>query len=451
MRQTVSRPPRRITPPQVIALGFLCIILLGAVLLTLPAASRDGTATPFLDALFTATSATCVTGLIVYDTYTHWSLFGQAVILLLIQVGGMGFITIALVFNMLRGKKIGLRQRFIMQESIGLPHMAGVLRTTGFIFRCVLLFEGAGAVLLASRFIPKYGFLQGLWYGVFHSISAFCNAGLDLMGQTEAFSSMTAWTDDPVVNLTLMALILLGGIGFVTWLDVYERRRDLRRYRLQTKIVLASTAVLLVLPFLYFFFGELGRPQWQSLSPAERFWGAAFHTVTPRTAGFNTLDYGNFSEVGILVTILLMLTGGAPSSTAGGLKLTTVAAVFLSVRSVLCRKSDVEVFGRRLEDGILSRAMVLITVYGFLFLGGGAVISALDGVPLLYALFESGSAVATVGLSVGLTPGLSAPSHLILIFLMYLGRVGGLTLLYALADPNEAQPARRPQERITIG
>lgn len=451
MQKHHSHPPRRVTASQVIALGFMIIILLGAGLLCLPAAARDGTPTPFLDALFTATSATCVTGLVVYDTYSHWSAFGQAVILTLIQMGGLGFVTIGLLVNILRGKKIGLRQRFLMRESLGLPQRDGILRATGFIFRWTATFELAGAVLLATQFIPRFGFWRGLWYGVFHSVSAFCNAGFDLMGIEEPYSSMTGWAANPVVNLTLMALILVGGLGFVVWLDLYQRGLHWRRYRLQTKLVLSATVVLLVFPFLFFLLVELRRPVWSGLSLWDKLWGAAFHTVTPRTAGFNTLDYGAFSETGLLVTILLMLVGGAPGSTAGGLKMTTAAAVFLSVWSVLRKKRDVVAFGRRLEDDVLRRVSVLVTVYMTLFLGGGAVISLLDEVPLLAALFESSSAVATVGLSLGLTPALSAPSHLILIFLMYLGRVGGLTLLYALADPNEAAPGRYPQESIIIG
>ena len=324
-----KRSLRRISPAQVIALGFLLIILAGTGLLMLPAASRDGCSVPFLNALFTATSATCVTGLVVYDTWSHWTLFGQAVILTLIQVGGLGFVTIAVFINLLSGKKIGLRQRFLMRESIGLPQMGGVLRATGFLLRWTFTFEAIGAVLLALRFIPRFGFWEGLWYGVFHSISAFCNAGFDLMGQTAPFSSVTGWVGDPLVNLTLILLILVGGLGFVVWLDLYRNGRRWRHYRLQTKLVLTTTAVLLAVPFLLLYFLELRRDVWASLSAGERFWGALFHTVTPRTAGFNTLDYSLFSEPSLLLTIVLMLIGGAPGSTAGGMKMTTLAAVFL--------------------------------------------------------------------------------------------------------------------------
>ena len=329
--------------------------------------------------------------------------------------------------------------------------MGGVLRATGFLLRWTFTFEAIGAVLLALRFIPRFGFWEGLWYGVFHSISAFCNAGFDLMGQTAPFSSVTGWVGDPLVNLTLILLILVGGLGFVVWLDLYRNGRRWRHYRLQTKLVLTTTAVLLAVPFLLLYFLELRRDVWASLSAGERFWGALFHTVTPRTAGFNTLDYGLFSEPSLLLTIVLMLIGGAPGSTAGGMKMTTLAAVFLSVRSVLRRRDDVEVFGRRLESAALGQATVLITLSLGLSLCGGAAISALENVPLIAALFEASSAVATVGLSLGLTPQLGTVSKLILIFLMYLGRIGGLTLLSALAGSAKASPGRLPQEQIVIG
>lgn len=442
----------RFTPSQVIVLGFIAIILLGAVLLTLPVASRAGQSTPFMDALFTATSATCVTGLVVHDTYTYWSGFGQFIILVLIQVGGLGFVSIALLINMLRGSKIGLRQRFILQESIGLPQMAGILRTTGLIFRCVLLFEGGGALLLATQFIPEYGFFRGLWYSVFHSISAFCNAGFDLMGYQGGFNSFTrAWAANPVVNLVLMSLIIVGGLGFAAWADVYERRGHLHEYRLQTKLVLMTTAVLLLVPFLFLFLYEFQLPHWANLSEWQRLLAAGFQSVTPRTAGFNTVDYSMFSQPALLMTILLMLIGGSPGSTAGGFKTTTVATIFLSIRSVLRRKNSAEAFGRRLDDTVLGRATVLIFIYLVMFLLGGCAIAMIEGQPLMTCLFEAASALGTVGLSMGLTPSLCRASQVILIFLMYFGRVGGLTMVYALANPNRTAPARMPLERVTIG
>lgn len=443
--------PRRFTPAQVIALGFLIMIFLGALLLTLPVSSRTGQWTPFPDALFTATSATCVTGLVVYDTFTHWSAFGQGILLVLIQVGGLGFVSVALLINMLRGNRIGLRQRFMMQETTGLPQMAGVLRATGLIFRCTALLEGCGALLLAVRFVPRYGLGRGMWYAVFHSVSAFCNAGFDLMGRDQAFSSMTGWVGDPVINLTLCALIVLGGLGFAAWGDIYEHKWDFRHYRLQTKLVLCTTAVLLAVPALFFLVYELQLPQWAGYSGGEKLLAALFQSVTLRTAGFNTLDFASFTGPSVVVMVVLMLIGGSPGSTAGGIKTTTVAAVFLSVRSTLRHKRDTEVFGRRLADNVLDQAMVLVFLYLTLFLAGGCALCILDGVPLMQALFETASAVGTVGVTMGLTPGLSLPSRMILIFLMYFGRVGGLTMIYAVADPATAAPGRRPQERITIG
>ncbi|MDD4851513.1 MAG: potassium transporter TrkG [Gemmiger sp.] len=443
---------RRITPSQVVLLSFLALILAGAVLLTLPISSSGGNHTPFLDAIFTATSATCVTGLIVHDTATYWSPFGQTVIITLIQVGGMGVVTLALLVNMLRGQKIGLRQRFIMQESIGAPQMAGIVRMTGMIVKFTFLFEGVGALLLSIRFIPQFGLLRGVLYSVFHSISAFCNAGFDLMGQPGSlYPSLTEFAASPIVNLTISALIVVGGIGFATWDDFRQHGLHFRAFRLQTKIVLTTTALLLIVPFLFLLLYEMQLPQWAGLPLGEKILGALFQTVTARTAGFNTLNLGMFSHSSILLMILLMVVGGSPGSTAGGFKTTSLATVYLSVRSTLKRKSGIQVFGRRLDDTALSRATVLIFLYVVFFVAGGIAIAMIDDVPLISALFETSSAIATVGLSLGLTPDLSAPSRLILIFLMYFGRVGGLTMIYAFANPNIPSPARMPQERITIG
>lgn len=441
---------RRITPPQVIMLGFLGVILAGTLLLMLPFSSRAGQATPFLDALFTATSATCVTGLIVYDTYTHWSLFGQAVILGLIQVGGMGFVTVAVFISRIRGKKIGLRQRVIMQESISAFQMGGIVRMTTFIVKSVLILEGAGALLLALRFCPRFGLLTGLWYALFHSVSAFCNAGFDLMGRAAPFSSLTGWEADPVVNLTIMLLIVIGGIGFLTWADLRDHKLHFSAYRLQTKLVLITSGLLLALPVVFFLLYEFQLPQWAGLNGFEKFWGALFQTVTARTAGFNTVDLAALSHPSLLLMMCLMLVGGSPGSTAGGFKTTALAALFLSAHSTLRGKSGIQAFGRRLEEDALPRATLLIFVYGMLALTGGVFICILDGVSLICALFETCSAVATVGVTLGITPGLSAPSHVILIFLMYLGRVGGLTMIYGLAAASPS-PARMPQEHITIG
>lgn len=440
----------RVTPAQVIILAFLLLILAGAGLLMLPAATNGpGGASP-LDALFTATSATCVTGLVIHDTALYWSLFGQAVILTLIQVGGMGVVTMAVAVTMFAGKKIGLKQRWVMQESIAAPQVGGILRQTKFILKAAFALEAAGAGLLALRFCPQFGLWKGLWYAVFHAVSAFCNAGFDLMGTRESFSSLTAYTGDPLVSLTAAALIILGGLGFLTWHDLWEHRFRLGLCRLQTKLILFTTALLLLGAFAFFLY-EFSQPQWRDLTPGERTLAAVFQAVTPRTAGFNTVDLGQISGPGQLVTILLMLTGGSPGSTAGGFKTTTLAVLLLTVRAVFRRRDSAGSFGRRFPDDALRNAVAIFLLYCLLFLTGGVFISCIDALPLSAALFETASAIGTVGLSLGITQDLSAASRLILIFLMYFGRVGGLTLLYAVTTGGSPGVSQLPRERVAVG
>lgn len=441
----------RVTPAQVILLGFFCLIFSGALLLTLPIATRGPGGASFMDALFTATSATCVTGLVVQDTALYWSPFGQTVILLLIQIGGMGVVTMAVAIVMFAGRKISLKQRWVMQESIAAPNVGGIVRLTGFILKATLLMEGLGALLLAFRFCPTFGLWKGLWYAVFHSVSAFCNAGFDLMGVNLPYSSLTAYTADPVVNGTVMALIVLGGIGFLTWNDVWTHRLRVRAYRLQTKLILTTTLVLLVGAALFLFCYEFRLPQWQELSLGEKIQAAMFQSVSPRTAGFNTVDLTMLSRPTLLLTILLMLTGGSPGSTAGGYKTTTLAVLLLSAWAVFHRKAHAQCFGRRIPNDALRLAGALFLLYLLCFLTGGMIICCLDQVPLMSALYEAASAIGTVGLSLGITAGLSTPSQLILIFLMYLGRVGGLTLIYAISFHENQSPAQLPQERVTVG
>ena len=440
----------RVTPAQVIISAFLLFILAGTGLLLLPAATNGpGGAAP-LDALFTATSAACVTGLVIHDTALYWSPFGQAVILTLIQVGGMGVVTMAVAVTMFAGKKIGLKQRWVMQESIAAPQVGGILRQTKFILKTALALEAAGAALLTLRFCPQFGLGKGLWYAVFHSISAFCNAGFDLMGTQDAYSSLTAYGDDPLVVLTAAALIILGGLGFLTWHDLWQHRFRLKLCRLQTKLILFTTALLLLGAFAFFLY-EFSLPQWHGLTPGERGLAAVFQSVTPRTAGFNTVDLGQLSGPGRLVTILLMLTGGSPGSTAGGFKTTTLAVLLLTIRAVFRRRDSAGCFGRRFPDDALRSATAIFLLYCLLFLAGGVLICCIDAVPLSAALFEAASAIGTVGLSLGITQELSAASRLILIFLMYFGRVGGLTLLYAVADRAAPGVSQLPRERVAVG
>lgn len=441
----------RITPAQIIITGFLLLILTGTGLLMLPIATVTPGGASFIDAFFTSTSATCVTGLVVHDTALYWTTFGQVVILLLIQIGGMGVVTLAVAITMFARKKIGLKQRWVMQESISAPQMGGIVRLTGFILKGVFLIEGIGALLLALRFCPQMGLGRGLWYAVFHSISAFCNAGFDLMGANAPFSSLTSYTGDPLINGPIMTLIILGGIGFLTWHDVWEHKWNFRLYRLQSKLILITTLLLILLPALYFFLYEFNLPQWQCFTIGEKVQAAFFQSVTPRTAGFNTVDLTQISRLGQLIIILLMVNGGSPGSTAGGFKTTTLAVLAFSVWAVIHRKSSTQCFGRRIPDDVLRSAVTIFLLYLFLFLTGGMVICSMEGVSLMDALFEAASAIGTVGLSLGITADLSLPSRLILIFLMYFGRVGGLTLLYAVTANETTSQGQLPQERVTVG
>lgn len=441
----------RVTPAQIILLGFFLFIAVGTLLLMLPLATRSGRGASWSDALFTATSAACVTGLVLHDTLLYWSGFGQTVILLLIQVGGMGVVTMAIAITMFAGRKIGLKQRWVMQESISAPQVGGIVRQTRFILKTAFAVELTGALLLALRFCPKFGWGRGLWYAVFHAISAFCNAGFDLMGDSGPYSSLTDYVGDPLVCGAVALLIVLGGIGFLTWRDILTHGGHLRRYSLQSKLILSTTAALLLGGFFFFLFFEFRQPQWESLTPGETVLAAAFQAVTPRTAGFNTVALDQLSQPSQLVTILLMLVGGSPGSTAGGFKTTTLAILLLGMRAIFHHRSNAQCFGRRVSDDALRSASALFLLYLLLFLSGGLLIACIDGVPLISALFEAASAIGTVGLSLGITSQLSIASQLILAFLMYFGRVGGLTMIYAVLSGGAPGVSQLPQERVTVG
>ena len=441
----------RVSPARVIILGFLLLILLGTALLMLPFSTKVRGGASFSDALFTATSATCVTGLVVRDTASCWSGFGQLVILLLIQVGGMGVVTMAVAIFIFSGKRIGLKQRWVMQESISAPQVGGIVRMTGFILKTAFAMEGIGAAILALRFCPRFGLWRGLWYSVFHSVSAFCNAGFDLMGEEAPFSSLTGYTGDPVVNLTVVLLVVVGGLGFMTWQDIAAHRLRFQAYRLQSKLILVTTAGLLTFGFLFFLLYEFRLPQWDGLSLGEKVLAALFQSVTPRTAGFNTVELGQLSETGRLLTILLMLTGGSPGSTAGGFKTTTLAVLILSAAAVFQRQRSARCFGRRVQEPALQSACAIFLLYISLFLTGGMLICCMDHVPLMDSLFEAASAIGTVGLSLGGTARFSLASRMILVFLMYFGRVGGLTMIYAFTAGNGTSVSQFPQEPVTVG
>lgn len=436
---------------QVILLGFGALILAGTLLLMLPVSSRSGQWTSFTDALFTATSASCVTGLIVQDTATYWSLFGQFVIITLIQIGGLGVVTMAIAIAMASGSKISLSRRQTMQDAISATQVGGIVRMTGFILKSCLIIELAGALAYSFVFIPEFGFIKGLCYSLFHSISAFCNAGFDLMGIKTQFSSLTDYTGNGIVNLTTVMLILTGGLGFATWADFSNHKLKFSAYRLQSKIALAGTVILVAIPFVYFWFLEFSMPQWAGMSITDKFWASVFRAVTPRTAGFNTVDMTLFSEATVMVTILLMLIGGNSGSTAGGMKVSTISVLFTTAMSVFHRQQNPSVFGRRIEDSVIKNAATILMMYITLFMGGALFISIVEGLPLLTCMFETASAVATVGLTMGITPQLSTVSHFILIALMYLGRVGGLTIIFATVKGVNNGNAKYPVEKITVG
>ena len=440
---------KHMTSAQIIIFGFMVVIFMGALLLMLPISTKGPGGAPFLDALFTSTSAVCVTGLIVHDTATYWTEFGQFVIISLIQVGGMGVVTVAVAVAMVSGKKIGLRERSTMQDAISAPKVGGIVRFTGFILKGTFIVELTGAVLMAPQFIKDFGFVKGIWYAVFHSISAFCNAGFDLMGVREPFSSLTHYVGHPVINFAIMMLIVVGGLGFLTWEDIWTNRRCWRKYRMQSKVILVTDLILVIVPTVIFYFGEFHGSQWGN--GLERFWLSLFQAVTPRTAGFNTADFGQMSEGGLFLMVMLMLIGGAPGSTAGGMKMTTIAVLLLSTAAVFRRKEDAQCFGRRIPTETVRYAAVVMLMYMVLCTVGGLFLCYAEGLPVLTSLFEAGSAIATVGLTLGVTPTLGAAARLVLIVLMYCGRVGGLTLVFAALSGMRPSMTKFPQEKITVG
>ena len=437
---------RRLSSFQIIILGFAGVILLGALLLMLPISATARCVTPFHEALFTATSAVCVTGLVVQDTGSYWSVFGQAVILTLIQIGGLGVVTVAASFALLSGRRISLMQRSIMQDAISAPKVGGIVRLTRFILRGTFLIELIGALAMLPVFCRDYGW-RGIWMAVFHSISAFCNAGFDILGtNNNLYPSLTGYVQNPVINITIMLLIITGGIGFLTWDDICENKLHFHRYRMQSKVIVIVTLVLIVLPALFFFFADFG-----ALPLGERIQAALFQSVTPRTAGFNTVDLSAMSGASLGVMILLMLIGGSPGSTAGGMKTTTLAVLLANAAATFRQRDSAQFFGRRVDCSAVKTAATILTMYLALFFGGGVFISVYENLPLSSCLYEAASAVGTVGLTLGITPQLHIPSQMVLIALMYLGRVGGLTLIYAAVSSKKIGNAKLPQERITIG
>ena len=427
---------------------FAAVILIGAALLMLPISAQERTVTPFHEALFTATSAVCVTGLVVRDTASHWSAFGQAVLMVLIQIGGLGVITVGASFSLLSGRRISLSQRGRMQEAMSAPKVGGIVRLTGFVIRTSLMIEGIGALCMLPVFCRDFG-VSGIWKAVFHSVSAFCNAGFDLMGTPDMpFVSLTAYRADPVSNLTISALIVVGGIGFLTWDDVRTNRLCFHRYRLQSKVILTATALLILLPTLYFFCFEF-----KGGTLRERLLLSLFQSVTPRTAGFNTADYTSLSSSGRGLTILLMFIGGSPMGTAGGVKTITVALLIVLVTSYIRGNHDTVVWGRKVVEENIRSAVVIFFFALTTALTATILLVAVSGHPLLDCAYEVVSAVATVGLTRSLTSQLPAAGKIIVILVMYMGRIGPITLAVALGRRTRHVDAdiQRPEQRILIG
>ena len=441
---------RRLTYVQTIALGFFTVIAAGTILLMLPAASQSGKATGFVTALFTAVSASCVTGLVLVDTATHWTGFGQTVILLLIQLGGLGFMTIATLFSRLVRRRMSMRERGVMAESINTVRVGRIMEITSTIGLGTLIFELAGASLLAVRFIPEFGLGQGLWYSVFHSVSAFCNAGFDLMGVKAPFSSLVSYSDDALVSITIMLLIILGGIGFLVWDDVRQKGLRWKRYDLHTKLVILTTLILIFGGALLFFFLERGRMN-ADMPLGEQILVSFFSAVTPRTAGFNSVDTAALSPGSKLLTIILMFIGGSSGSTAGGIKTTTIAVLAVCLLSAARGKRDPEIFGRRISNDNVRQAGIMVFMNLSLALTGALLICLAQDFELTDVLFEVFSAMGTVGMTTGITRDLNDFSAVVITILMYLGRVGSLSFAMALLERRAHARVRCPEEPVTIG
>ena len=441
-----------LNPARIVVTSFAVIILTGTLLLMLPAASRDGGSTDFLTCLFTATSASCVTGLILVDTWVHWSLFGQIVILAMIQLGGLGFMTVITLVSFALRRRIGLSERLIMVSTLNLNDMDGVVRVVRHALMGTFLFEAVGAVLLAPCFIPQYGLPGGVWRGIFHAVSAFCNAGFDLLGNNGAFTSLLSYNDQPVVLGTILCLIVIGGLGFFVWEDLLQNWRRPRALSLYTRMVLLLTGVLIAGGTVFFLAVEWDNPATLGNMPAwQKLLNGLFQSVTLRTAGFDSIGQGGLRDSSLAMSCILMLVGGSSGSTAGGLKTGTVGILLLAVRASLTGRSEVTARGRSIPQKRVLDAMTLTTMVLLLFLAGAMVISVADGEGFLPAAFETASALGTVGVTTGITPGLSTGSHLLLIALMFLGRVGIMSFSVAFLARSRPAKLKYPTAEFLVG
>lgn len=450
LKENILKKSNNIKPTQVLVLGFAGIIIIGAILLCLPVASKSGDSTSFLTAIFTATSAVCVTGLVVVDTATYWTPFGQGIILFLIQIGGLGFMTLTTLLLLISRKKITFKERLILHTSFNTNNLEGVVRFTKYVMIFTLMVEGIGAVLLSIRFIPEFGMQKGIVMSIFHSISAFCNAGFDLLGN---FRSFTPYANDFLINFTLGMLIIIGGLGFFVVSDIF-RNKKFKKFTMQTKLVLCISGILIIFGTVFMYFTEFNNPNTMNYLPwYGKMFSSVFHSVTPRTAGFNTLDMANMSNAAIFLTIVYMFIGGSPGSTAGGVKTTTIGAVILTVTSLLSGKNETEAFRRSISINVIKRAVAVISIGLFIIILVIMILSITEDATFVEIVFEAFSAFGTVGLSMGLTTKLSTIGKLIIMFTMFIGRLGPLTIAFAICEmqSSEGGTYKYPEGNILVG
>lgn len=443
----------KIKQTQAIVFGFAAIIIVGSILLNLPISSRNGHSIGYINALFTSTSAVCVTGLVVVDTYAHWTVFGQVVILLLIQVGGLGFMTLATLFSLALGRRISFKERLLIAESLNQVSPQGMVKLIKEIITGTLIFEGLGAIILSIRFAGQFGIKNGIFKGIFHAVSAFCNAGFDLMGEQGQFSSLTSYVEDPIVNITVMSLIIIGGLGFAVWEDVYKTR-NFSELRLHTKLVLVMTSILLVFGFVFFLVLEYSNTKTlQPLSFRGKILASMFQSVTPRTAGFNTVSLPDLTNASKLIIMVLMFIGGSPGSTAGGIKTTTAGVLLFSVISVLRGSKNTNIFRKRLEMEVILKSLAIFVLSLLLVISTTVVLSIFGGATLPEYLFESISAFGTVGLTLGITPTLSSVDKAAIIITMFMGRVGVLTMGMAITVRMQKTEVKLkyPEAKVLVG
>ncbi|MGG7143718.1 TrkH family potassium uptake protein [Clostridium nigeriense] len=432
---------------QIVSLGFLVLVLIGAVLLTLPISSKSGEGTNFLDAMFTSTSAVCVTGLITLNTSTHWSIFGQIVIMILIEIGGLGFMSFAVLLSLILGKKITLRERLVMQEAMNTHSIQGLVKMVKYILIFTVSVQFFGSLLLSTQFIPVYGLTKGIFYSIFHSISAFCNAGFDLFG-----TSLVNFSNNFVVILVISALIIIGGLGFAVLLEIYEFKR-IKNFSIHSKLVLITTGILIFTGFILMLLFEYSNPETIGyMNIRDKFLNSFFASVSPRTAGFNSVSTSDMTLASKFLTIILMFIGGSPGSTAGGLKTVTFSILVLTVISVIKGREDTEVFGRRFTKEIVYKAFTIAFIGISLVIIVTMILSYTEvGVSFIDLFYESVSALGTAGLTLGVTPKLSLVGKILIMFMMYLGRVGPLTVMLALTRKKKKSGYKYPEGKILIG